>query len=81
MKVWAIFSIANEYYQPENNLEKLFLNKPSFQELFDWWEGYVDEENHYDKRDRIKAMLEGEDVRFTKMGGHYRIEEVDVQVN
>ena len=34
MKVWALFSInLQEYDQPENNLEALFLNKPSPNQL------------------------------------------------
>ena len=33
MKVYAIFSIANNYDQPENNLEILFQNKPNFESL------------------------------------------------
>ena len=34
MKVWALFSVDTENYeQSENNLEKLFLNKPSLDQL------------------------------------------------
>ena len=34
MKVWALFSVdLQQYNQPENNLETLFLNKPSLDQL------------------------------------------------
>lgn len=32
-KIWCLFSIANEYNQPENNLEAWWKNKPSFEIL------------------------------------------------
>lgn len=78
MKVWAIFSIENEYNQPENNLEKLFKDKPTMKELNEWYQGHVDEDDGYKKEDRFEQMLDGEEIRFTKMGADYRLEEVEV---
>ena len=79
MKVWAIFSIENEYDQPDNNLEKLFKNKPTIEKLSEWYQGYVDEDDGYDKEDRLEQMLAGQEIRFTKMGADYRLEEVEVE--
>jgi len=31
--IWVLFSIANEYDQPDNNLEAWWFFKPSFTEL------------------------------------------------
>lgn len=79
MKVWAVFSIENEYDQPENNLEKLFKDKPTKEQLNKWYQGYVDEVEGYTKDDRFEQMLVGQEVRFTKMGADYRLEEVEVE--
>ncbi|MDM8212805.1 hypothetical protein QUW13_02810 [Enterococcus hirae] len=81
MKIWAIFSVDNEYDQPENNLVKLFKNKPDFSDLFGWWTGSVEEHAGYNKADCIHQMLEGVPIRFTTYGTEYRLEEVEVEVN
>lgn len=31
--IWALFSIANEYDQPDNNLETFWFHKPGFHDL------------------------------------------------
>ena len=31
--IWCVFSIANEYDQPPNNLEAVFFSKPTFETL------------------------------------------------
>ena len=33
MKIWCLFSIANEYDQPNNNLISWWLEKPNIKEL------------------------------------------------
>lgn len=33
-KIWCLFSIANDYDQPENNLERWWITKPSLEQLF-----------------------------------------------
>lgn len=33
MKIWCLFSIANEYDQPRNNLEAWWSHKPDFEKL------------------------------------------------
>lgn len=78
MKVWALFSIANEYDQPDNNLEKLWLDKPSFLQLVDTLYGRPVEELMDDEIIKAANLLKGERV----CDGHhneYRIEEVDVE--
>jgi len=76
MKVWAIFSIENEYNQPENNLVKLYKEKPTVGQLNDWWGGYVDDE--YDKQELLRQLVSGASVRFNPFGAYYRIEELEV---
>lgn len=74
MKVWAIFSIENEYNQPKNNLVRLYKNKPTVRQLNAWWCEYVDE--GYNKQELLKQLVSGESVRFHPYGAEYRIEEV-----
>ena len=31
--VWCVFSVENNYDQPDNNLEAVFLSKPDYEEL------------------------------------------------
>lgn len=77
-KVWAIFSTANEYNQPRNNLVKLFQTKPTIERLLEWYQGYVEEAEGDTKRDRMEQLLNGEEVTFYSYGDYYRLEEVDV---
>lgn len=79
MKVWAIFSIENEYNQPKNNLVKLYKNKPTMQQLDSWWQGYVSEE--YSKFGLLHHMLTGSEIRFTPYGASYRLQEIDMECN
>ena len=80
MKVYAIFSIANNYEQPENNLEILFQNKPNFENLktFFFDQLSIDELRNSDIMFLVDLMR-GKSVRlvYTK----YRIEEVTVIAN
>lgn len=78
MKVWAIFSIENQYYQPENNLEKLYKSKPSYEQLVDFF--FSQTENLTEQEDMdIRRILSGEEVRpLNEYGADYRIEEVEV---
>ena len=80
MKVYAIFSIANNYDQPENNLEVLFHNKPNFENLktffFDLLS--IDELRDSDIMFLVDLMR-GKSVSLDDT--EYRIEEVTVIVN
>lgn len=39
MEVWGLFSIENNYDQPENNLEKLFKREPSLETIINFFYG------------------------------------------
>lgn len=77
MTIWAIFSIANEYDQPNNNLENLYKNRPTFEQLsrFFFEDMELDEENMID----LDLILEGNEIGVHgKYGIKYRLEEVEV---
>ena len=80
MKVYAIFSIANNYEQPENNLEILFQNKPNFENLKTF---FFDQLSIDELRDSdimfLVDLMRGKSVRLVYT--EYRIEEVTVVVN
>ena len=79
MKVWALFSIdLRQYEQSENNLETLFLNKPSLDQLSKAIYGRpIAELNSDDCILRIANLYKGKEV--TIPGTEYRIEKVEVQ--
>lgn len=80
MKVYAIFSIDNNYDQPENNLEILFQNKPNFESLrtFFFEQLSIDELRDSDIMFLVDLMR-GKSVRLYDTD--YRIEEVSVIAN
>lgn len=80
MKVYAVFSIANNYDQPENNLEILFKNKPNFENLrkFFFDGKSVDELTDADII-FVVDLMRGKSIRYS--GYDYRVEEVDVLDN
>lgn len=53
MKIWALFSIKNNYDQPENNLVAWWVNKPSFEVLANAIGVEVDHEIGNEKVGRI----------------------------
>ena len=85
MKVYAIFSIANNYDQPENNLEILFQNKPNFENLktFFFDQLSIDELSIDELRNSdimfLVDLMRGKSVRLD--GTEYRIEELPVIAN
>lgn len=69
--IWCLFSIANNYDQPENNLEAWWFNKPNTEEIAKII-GIV-----YDKEKGCKEagmILNGRSVRW--VGCDWRLEEV-----
>lgn len=80
MKVYAIFSIANNYDQPENNLEILFQHKPNFESLKTF---FFDKLSIDELRDSdimfLVDLMRGKSIRLD--GTEYRIEEVTVIAN
>lgn len=77
MKVWALFSIENQYDQPENNLEKLYMRKPTFEQLIKKLYGSINI-SELEESQLVDAvmLLKGERVRSGDF--EYRIEEVEV---
>lgn len=78
MKVWAIFSIENDYNQPDNNLVVLYKNKPNFEQLFKRFsrQRELGELEEYEIVG-IVGMLSGNTYDFC--GAEYRLEEVEVK--
>ena len=79
MKVWALFSVdLQQYYQPDNNLETLFLNKPSLDQLSKAIYGKpLGELSNDDCILWIVGLYKNNEVNIP--GTEYRIEEVEVQ--
>lgn len=79
MKVWALFSVdLQQYNQPENNLETLFLHKPSLDQLSKVIYGIpLAELSNDDYILGIVNLYKGKEVIIK--GTEYRIEEVEVQ--
>ena len=76
MEVWAVFSIAKEYYQPDNNLIILYENKPSFEQLKELlYKGEGIEDLEDEQLISIVELLKGE--TFTGYST-YRLEKVKV---
>lgn len=66
-EIYGLFSIANDYYQPDNNLVVLCGHVPSFQEV----EKVVNiEVSEYEK------MLQGGSVRVRFPDADYRLQQV-----
>ena len=78
MKVWALFSIdLQQYNQPENNLETLFLKKPSLDQLSKVIYGRpLGELSNDDCILWIVGLFKNNKVEIP--GTEYRIEEVEV---
>ena len=71
MKIWALFSIANDYDQPDNNLVAWWQNKPKIEVLaqtiginFDRNKGSV----------KLGKILKGQGVRID--GADFRLVEI-----
>lgn len=76
MKVWAIFRIANQYDQPDNDLVQLYANKPKFEQLLELF--FSDTElSDIDENSiiAIVGMLKGERVHI--YNNEHRLEEIE----
>ena len=78
MKVWALFSVdLQQYNQPENNLEALFLNKPSLDQLSKAiYDRPLGELSNDDCILGIVGLYRNYEVNIPRT--EYRIEEVEV---
>ena len=70
-KIWALFSIANDYDQPENDLVAWWSGKPSFEILSGVFGIIIDKEKGHSG---IGKVLKGQEVRIG--GADYRLEEI-----
>lgn len=76
MKVWALFSIENQYYQPDNNLEGLFQQKPTFEELAKFITGQTLTELNETNLIKMVEILKGQSLRYGDY--EYRLREIKV---
>lgn len=76
MKVWALFSIENEYDQPDNNLEGLFHHKPTFEELAKFVTGKTLTELSESGLIKVVEILKGEATVWGSF--QYRLREIEV---
>lgn len=71
-KVWALFSIENDYNQPENNLCVLWKYKPHFNTLMQHFDCYPTAKE-------VGDLTRGKSVRIGNTD--YRIQEVEIVNN
>lgn len=69
--IWVLFSIANEYDQPENNFEAWWYEKPTFNMLAKLWNIDVDLKIG---NSTIGKILKEQEVRWCNT--NYRLREV-----
>lgn len=75
MKVWALLSEENEYYQPRNNLQVLYEHKPSFEQLVKFLYGDVKiEELEEEQLISTVNLLQLKEVNVYDV--YYRLEEL-----
>lgn len=78
MTIWTLFSIANEYNQPKNDLRAWWSTKPTFRQLSDMLEKCVDLE--HDALDRVWQTIVGKIYRGLEQyigQSMYRLEEIE----
>lgn len=77
MPIWAIFSVKNDYNQPDNNLEKWYKNKPTFDVLLSFFykDTALSDLNNNQIND-LDKLLDGNRVNI--FGDEYRLEVVEV---
>ena len=71
-KIWALFSIANEYDQPENNLEAWWYEKPTFNMIAKLFNITVDKKRG---NSFIGKLLKGQEIR--EGWYNYRLREIE----
>ena len=71
-KIWCLFSIANDYDQPSNNLEVWWSRKPTFFDIAAILNIKVDPDKG---NKQIGRILQGEEVRINNYD--YRLKEIE----
>jgi len=72
MKIWVLFSIANDYDQPENNLVAWWTDKPTFDVLAKTLDITVDKQKG---NPDIGRILQGQERRIGNT--NYRLREIE----
>jgi len=72
-EIWCIFTIDNDYDQPEDNLENFWFEKPTLQ-TFAKQIGVDLETANEDKILRVIAAYKGEDTQITDSDTSYRLQ-------
>lgn len=75
MKIWCLFSIANEYDQPQHNLEAWWTVKPDFDALYIVLG--LDREDWDFKKNvkKLGSIVDGDEVRIWETD--YRLREIE----
>ena len=73
MKIWALFSISNDYDQPNNNLEYWWTEKPTIEQVGTAMEKPINNVND-ETIVKIVGVWQGQEIDFCGMS--YRIEEL-----
>lgn len=77
MKIWCLFSIENEYDQPDNNLVGWFQDKPSIEKLSKYLCCPLDKSSD-DTIVRLIEVWKGNSVQLHGPGTtSYRLEEIE----
>lgn len=78
MEIYALFSVENNYDQPDNNLVELYEEKPSVNYLLDkLYSKFYREEYLAEITKEVEAILRGEQIRIEDTD--FRIEKVSVR--
>lgn len=75
MKIWCLFSVENNYDQPDYNLVTWWAEKPSIERLAAFMRRPLG--NNNDDTVAVVKLWSGERVRFETGGASYRLEEVE----
>jgi hypothetical protein len=75
MKIWCLFSVDNNYDQPEHNLVCWWQEKPTLECLFETLGHKLGEDDEVTVN--VVNIWTGKDVQIYKSGTSYRLEEVE----
>lgn len=75
-KIWCLFSIENNYDQPENNLVTWWSEKPTIERLAKYMCHPLDKSSDEDLMVTV-AIWRGQGSQYHLGDTHYRLEEVE----
>ena len=71
--IYCVFSVANDYDQPSNNLEAWWDERPNLETLFKFFNTNMDNDETVAT---VVDIWRGKNSRFYAGGTYYRLEEV-----